>query len=186
MFFIFDFRFKVRASCWSATFKQIDQESQRVDPECISITGHWCLWGHVASREKCWKPRSENNKNRLAKILVKILFLINQINVFLQNIFFISVNHIINTMIELNFECYYSISCLGIMNYGSLLTTNKGGMFLLRVVQNQIHVVEITDDVMKAYDMEKLMLLPSQNKNETLRKYLHKISATIKVSLLFC
>ena len=89
-------------------------------------------------------------------------------------------------MIKLNFDCYYSISCLGIMNYGSLLTTNKGGMFLLRVVQNQIHVVEITNDVMKAYDMEKLMLLPSQNKIETLRKYLHKISATIKVSLLFC
>ena len=73
------------------------------------------------------------------------------------------------------------------MSYGSLLTTNNRRKFLLRVIQqNHIHFVEITEEIMDTYNMEKLMLLPSENRNETVKEYLQKISATIKVSLLFC
>lgn len=72
------------------------------------------------------------------------------------------------------------------MNYGSLLTTDIGDKFLLKVVQNHIHLVQITEDIMHAYNMEQLMILPLANQAETVRKYLQKISVTIKVSLLYC
>ncbi|XP_066931589.1 uncharacterized protein [Clytia hemisphaerica] len=74
-----------------------------------------------------------------------------------------------------------------IMNYGNLLTTAKGTKFLLRIQQNHIHLVEITADIVEAYEMKQLMELPTDsNKKESLKEYLRRIPSTVKVSLLFC
>ena len=147
------------------------------------IDVHEVAWPHekIAGErgQKLILFRLQKEKLHIKSIFIELFCTVTKCFYFRES------NHI-NTNDRIKVKCCCSISHSGIMNYGSLLTTNKEGMFLLRVVQNHIHLVEITDDVMRTYDMEKLMLLPSQNKNETLRKYLHKISVTIKVSLLFC